>query len=72
MFYLTMHSTHMIKKHSDIKGGNPLPPHGLLFQLAASFFLYAPSHRQDYTSCGTLVGTRNSSIGLPWGEGGGE
>ena len=42
MFYLTMHSTHfiygymasnMVKDHSDSDGGNPLPPHGLLFSI---------------------------------------
>ena len=41
MFYLTMLSTHfilrlygvghMVKDHSNIERGNPLPPHGLLF-----------------------------------------
>ena len=42
---------------------------GYSFRLMARVLLYAPSHRQDstyhglcYTSCGTLVGTRNSSI----------
>ena len=43
---------------------------GHSFQLAARVILYAPSHRQDntyhglcYTSCGSLAGTRNSSMG---------
>ena len=27
MFYLTTHSTHMVKDHSDSEKGNPLPPH---------------------------------------------
>ena len=45
---------------------------GYSFQLTASVLLYVPSHRQDstyhglcYTSRGTLVGTRNSSMGPP-------
>ena len=43
MFYLMTHSTHfilrlygvghMVKDHSDSEGGNPLPPHGLLFPI---------------------------------------
>ena len=44
------------------------------FLLAARVLLYAPSHRQDntyhglcYTSHGALAGTRNSSIGSPFG-----
>ena len=82
MFYLTMHSTHfilrlygvghMVKDHSDSERGNPLPPHGLFFQLTARVLLYAPSHRQDSTyhslcdtSCGALAGTRNISMGPP-------
>ena len=43
---------------------------GYSFRLAARFFLYTPSHRQDntyhghcYTSCGALAGMRNSSMG---------
>ena len=58
----------MVKGHSDIEKGNPLPPHRLLFPNV----LYASSHRQDnsyhglcYTSRGTLAGTRNSSMGPP-------
>ena len=45
---------------------------GYSFLLTARVLLYAPSHRQDstyhslcYTSCGTLGGTRNSSMGSP-------
>ena len=61
----------MVKDHSDSEIGNPLPPlHGLLFSISSKGLLYAPSHRQDniylcYTSCGALVGTRNSSMGPP-------
>ena len=51
MFYLTMHSIHMVEDHSDSKRGNLLPPHymGYSFQLALSVLLHAPSHRQDRT-----------------------
>ena len=45
---------------------------GYSYRLTARVLLYAPSHRQDstyhglyYTSRGTLVGTRNSSMGPP-------
>ena len=48
--------------------GNSFCP---FFRLAGTDLLYAPSNRKDstyhgicYTSCGTLVGTRNSPIGL--------
>ena len=72
-FYLRLYGVgHMVKDHSDSERGNPLPPHGLLFQFAARVLLYAPSHRQDstyhglcYTSRGVLAGTRNSSMGPP-------
>ena len=72
-FYFQLyHVRHMVKDHSDSKRGNPLPPHGLLFPLAARVLLYAPSHRQDityhslcYMSHGALAGTRNSSMGPP-------
>ena len=38
MFYLTTHSTHfiygyMVKDHSDIEKGNPLPPRRLLLSI---------------------------------------
>ena len=46
---------------------------GYSFRLVARVLLYASSHRQNntyhsrcYTSCGTLAGTRNSSMGQPW------
>ena len=45
---------------------------GYSYRLTARILLYAPSHRQDntyhglcYTSCGTLAGTRNISMGPP-------
>ena len=57
----------MIKNHSDMERGNPLPPHRLLFPITSKI-----SHRQDntyhgicYTSRASLAGTRNSSIGPP-------
>ena len=81
MFYLTTHSIHfiygymapdMVKDHSDSERRNPLPPHRLLFQLAARVLLYASSHRQDstyhclcYTSCGALARMRNRLKGPP-------
>ena len=59
----------MVKDHSDSDRGNPLPPYGLLVQLAARVLLYALSHRQDSTyhglcctSRGALAGTRNIFI----------
>ena len=81
MFYLTTHSTYfiygcmtldiiMVKDHSDSERGNPLPPLGYSFRLAARDILYATPHRQDsthnglcYTSRRALAGRRNSSIG---------
>ena len=72
MFYLIMHSTHFIygymareETHCHHKGYS--------FWLVARVLLYAPFHKNDstyhglcYTSCGTLAGTRNSSMGPPW------
>ena len=43
---------------------------GYSFQLAARDLLYAQSHRHDsicYTNCGSLAGTRNSSVDPPSG-----
>ena len=81
MFYLMMHSTHFIygymaydmaKGHSDSERGNQLPPHGILFPIAASAILNVSSHRQNdtyhglcYTSRGALAGTRTRSMGPP-------
>ena len=70
-FYLWLYGVkHMVKDHSDSERGNPLPPHRLLFLIAARVLLYASSHRQDstyhslcYASRGPLAGTRNSSMG---------
>ena len=40
----------MVKHHSDSERVNLLPPHGLFFQLATRVLLYAPSHREAYTT----------------------
>ena len=45
----------MVKDHSDSERVNPLPPHGLLFRLAARVLLYASSHRQGNTDRVTPV-----------------
>ena len=35
-FYLLLYDVgHMVKDHSDSEGGNPLPPHGLLFPISS-------------------------------------
>ena len=80
MFYLMTHSTHFIKQlygrhmvndHSERVRGNPLPPHGLLFQNSSKgSYMHHPIdrityHGLCYTSRGALVGTRNSSMGAP-------
>ena len=60
----------MVKDHSDSEKGNPLPPHRLVFPINSkgSFICTIPQkdstyHGLCYTSRGTLVGTRNSSMG---------
>ena len=82
MFYLMMHSTHFIYGYmaSDIWLRTILIVRketrcchiGYSYRLTARFFLYAPSHRQDYTyhglcntSRGALAGTRKISMGPP-------
>ena len=61
---------HMVKDHPDSERKNQLPPHGLLFPIAARVILYASSHRQDntfhglwYTIRGAQAGTRYNSMG---------
>ena len=45
-FYLRLYGVgHMVEDHSDSERGNPLPPHGLLFQINSKVFLYASSQR---------------------------
>ena len=35
-FYLRLYDVgHIVKDHSDSEGGNPLPPHGLLFPISS-------------------------------------
>ena len=44
-FYLRLYGViHMVKDHSDFEGGNPLPPHGLLFPIRSkgSFICIIP------------------------------
>ena len=68
-FYLRLYGVgHMVKDHSDIKRGNPVPPHGLVFPFSSkgSFICTIPDsiatyHSFCYTSHGALAGTRNSS-----------
>ena len=65
----------MVKDYSDNKIKTRCCHYlGYSFQLAARDLLYAPPYRQDSTyhslcntSCGSLAGTRNSSMSLPWG-----
>ena len=57
MFYLTTHSTHfilrlygvghMVKDHSDSERGNPLPQHGLLFQINSKGSFMCTIHPTD-------------------------
>ena len=50
-FHLQLYSVrYIVTDHSDSERGNPLPPHGLLFQLAARVILYAPSYRIEHTT----------------------
>ena len=73
-FYLQFYGVkHMLKDHSDIERGNPLPPHGLLFPISSKVLSYESLHRQVntfhdlcYTSRGTLEESRNWSVGPPW------
>ena len=41
-FYLRLFGViHTVKDDSDFEGGNPLPPHGLLFLISSKGSLYA-------------------------------
>ena len=44
LFYITTHSRHLLKDHSDSERGNPLLPHGLLFLISSkgSFICLIP------------------------------
>ena len=66
--------SHMVKDHSAREESLCCHYMDYSFWLAARDLLYAPFHRQDrtyqgihYTSCVALAGTRNSSMGPPWG-----
>ena len=52
---------------TQIDRGNPLPPHGLPFLISSkvSFICIIPHITVFKTSRGTLVGTRNNSMGPP-------
>ena len=52
MFYLTIHSIHMVKDHSDSERGNQLPRHGLIFPISSKG--YALSHRHEIAYYGQL------------------
>ena len=62
----------MIKDYTDSEKGNPLPPlHGILFLMQE--ILHHPTNRTVPTqhaicdtSCRTLAGTINSSMGVAW------
>ena len=73
-FYLRLYGVgYMVKDHSDSERETRCRHIVYSFRLIARVLLYAPSHRQDstyyglcYTGHGSLVGTRNSSMGPPW------
>ena len=50
----------MVKDHSDSEGGNPLPPHGLLFPISSkgSFVCIIP--QVSFSQC--VCGARCSSV----------
>ena len=67
MFYLTTQSTHFIygymasdRDHSDSERGNSLPQG--IFYMHHPIDMIAHITANYYTSCGTLAGTRNSSM----------
>ena len=51
-YYLQLYGVrHMVKVHSDSKRGNPLPPHRLLFPIAAGlFYMHRPTDRIAHTT----------------------
>ena len=51
-FYLQLYGVrHMVKDHSDSKRGNPLTPHGLLFDISMQgfFYMHHPTDRIIHT-----------------------
>ena len=69
MFYLRLYGIrHMLKNHSNSETGNLLPPLNILFMLnSTGSFIGQDSmyHGLYYTSCGTLAGMKNNSMGPP-------
>ena len=58
----------MVTVHSDERGNLQPQLHELLFVINSKgfFYMHLPTyHGLCFTSCGTLVGIRNSSMGLP-------
>ena len=52
-FYLRLYGViHMVKDDSDCEGGNPLPPHGLLFPISSNgfFYMYHSTDRITHTT----------------------
>ena len=54
-FYLRLYGVrHIVKDHSDSEIGNPLLPHGLLFQISSKgsfiFYMYHPIDRITHTT----------------------
>ena len=69
-----MASDIIIVKTTEIRESHCRHCMGYSYRVAARDLSYVPSHRQDstcnglcYTSRGALTGTRNSSMGPPWG-----
>ena len=61
-FYLRLHVVgHMVQDYSDSEGGNPPPPHRLLFSISSkiSFICIIP-HRQDSTYYGVCYTIRGA------------
>ena len=55
----------MVKYHTDSEGGNPLPPHGLLFPQRVFFYMHHPTDRITHTTAfGTPVVAKNKMIHL--------
>ena len=51
-FYLWLYGViHMVKDRSDFEGGNPLPPHGLLFPISSKGSFICTIPQTDYRMC---------------------
>ena len=70
-FYLQLYGIrHVVKDHKDNEGGNSLPSYGLFFPISSKVSFMCTDRITHttaffYTSYGSLVGTRNSSMGPP-------